>query len=170
MPARDPQGRLRRQARVFGALAAGAASLSVLSAFTQVVTVAAPLWRGGPVDQTLLDTLKELVLMGPVFCYVAGLARSRGVFRRIGRGEIFIRANSDGLIRVGGWLLAGALWAMTAAGLEPTIHAGILSPVARDIAEGAAQLALAALGLALLMIGRVMRAAVQLKAETDGFV
>jgi len=50
------------------------------------------------------------------------------------------------------------------------IHAGVLSPVARDIAEGAAQLALAALGLALIMIGRVMSAAVKLKAETDAFV
>jgi hypothetical protein len=170
MPPRDPGRRLRRQARLYGVLALWAGSLSVLSAFTQVVSVAAPLWRGGPVGQTLLDTLKELVLVGPVFCYVAGLVRSRCVFRRIGRGDVFIRANSDGLVRVGGWLLAGALWAMAAAGLEPTIHAGLLNPVARDIAEGAAQLALAALGLALLMIGRVIGAAVQLKAETDGFV
>lgn len=170
MAARDPERRLRRQTRIFGALAAWAASLSVLSAFTQVVSVAAPLWQGGPVRQTLLHTLAELALVGPVFCYVTGIVRSRRVFRRIGSGDIFIHANSDGLVGVGGWLLAGALWAMTAAGLEPTIPAGPLSPVAHDIAAGAAQLALAALGLALIMIGRVMRAAVRLKAETDGFV
>jgi len=165
-----PDRRLRQRARVFGILAFWAATLSVLSVFTQVVSVAAPLWRGGPFAATLLDTLKVLALTAPALFFVAGLVRSRRVFGRIGQGDIFTRANSEGLIGVGAALLAGAVWAMAAAGLEPTIHANTLGPVAHDIAEGATQLALAALGLALLMIGRIMREAVRLKTETDGFV
>jgi hypothetical protein len=132
--------------------------------------VAAPLWRGGPIASTLLDTLKELALTAPALFFVAGLVRSRRVFGRIGQGDIFTRANSEGLIGVGAALLAGAVWAMAVAGLEPTIRANALGPVAHDIAEGATQLALAALGLALLMIGRVMREAVHLKTESDRFV
>lgn len=166
----NPDRRLQRRARLFGILAFWAASLSVLSVVTQVASVAAPLWHGGPVATTLLDALKELVLTAPALFYVAGLVRSRRVFGRIGRGEIFTPANSEGLIGVGAALVAGAVWAMLAAGLEPTIHADVLGPVAHDIAEGATQLALAALGLALLLIGRVMRQAVRLKAEADGFV
>jgi hypothetical protein len=170
MAAQNPDPRLLRQGRLFGVLAAWAAALSVISVATQVLSVAAPLWRGGPIEGTLLDTLKELVLTAPALFYVAGLVRSRRVFGRIARGDTFVRANSEGLVGVGAALLAGAVWAMLAAGLEPTIHSGALGPIAHDIAEGATQLALAALGLALLMIGRVMRAAVLLKAETDAFV
>jgi hypothetical protein len=132
--------------------------------------VAAPLWRGGPITATLVNTLKELILTAPALFYVVGLIRSRRVFGRIGQGDVFTRANSEGLIGVGSALLAGAVWAMLAAGLEPTVRADALGPIAHEIAEAATQLALAALGLALFMIGRVMREAVRLKAETDGFV
>jgi Protein of unknown function (DUF2975) len=165
-----PQQRLQRQARLFRIFATWAACLSVLAVLTQIASVAAPLWRGGPIFPTLLDTLKQLVLTAPALFYVAGLIRGRRVFDRIGSGEVFVRENSEGLVGVGAALLAGSVWALLAAGLEPTIHSNGLGPVARDIADGASQLALAALGLALLMIGRVMRAAVRLKAETDGFV
>jgi hypothetical protein len=132
--------------------------------------VAAPLWHGGPIEATLVNSLKELMLAAPALFYVAGLIRSRRVFGRIGQGDVFTPANTEGLIGVGAALLAGAVWAMLVAGLEPTMPADALSPVAHQIAEGASQLALAALGLALLMIGRVMREAVRLKTETDGFV
>jgi len=146
--------RLRRQARIFVFLAGAAGSLAVLSVFVQVVSVAAPLWKGGPIEATLVKTLSELLLSAPALCYVAGLIRARRVFRRIGAGEIFVQANSDGLTTV-------------VAGLEPTVT---LDPIVRDVAEAASQLALAALGLALLMIGRVMSAAVRLKSESDEFV
>ncbi len=132
--------------------------------------MAAPLWHGGPIEATLVTVLKELILTAPALFYVAGLIRSRRVFARIGEGDVFTRANTEGLVGVGAALLAGAVWAMLAAGLEPTMPADALSPLAHDIAEGAVQLALAALGLAVLMIGRVMREAVRLKTETDGFV
>jgi hypothetical protein len=161
------QPRLRRQARIFVFLAGAAGSLAVLSVFVQVVTVAAPLWKGGPIEATLVKTLSELLLSAPALFYVAGLIRARRVFRRIGAGEIFVQANSDGLTTVGATLLIGALWAMIVAGLEPTVS---LDPIVRDVAAGASQLALAALGLALLMIGRVMSAAVRLKTESDEFV
>jgi Protein of unknown function (DUF2975) len=166
----NPDRRLQRRARLFGILAFWAASLSVLSVVTQVTSVASPLWRGGEIAPTLIETLKELVLTAPALFYVAGLIRSRRVFGRFARGDIFSRENSDGLVGVGAALLAGALWAMLAAGLEPAVHTDLLGPIAHDIAEAATQLALAALGLALLMIGKVMREAVRLKTETDSFV
>jgi hypothetical protein len=134
------------------------------------MSVAAPLWRGGPIAATLLDTVKELILTAPALFYVAGLIRSRQVFGRIGQGDVFTRANSEGIIGVGAALLAGAVWGMLVAGLEPTLHADTLGPISHDIAEAATQLALTALGLALFMIGRVMREAARLKAEADGFV
>jgi hypothetical protein len=170
MATQSAEPRLGRQARFFGILASWAAGLAVLSVATQVLGVAAPLWHGGPIAATLENTLKELALTAPALFYVAGLVRSRRVFGRMGRGEIFVRENCDGLIAVGGSLLLGAFWAMIVAGLEPAIHSALLGPIAHDIAEGATQLALCALGLALLMLGRIMRTAVRLKTETDGFV
>jgi Protein of unknown function (DUF2975) len=170
MNTQTPDPRLRRQARFFGILARWAAGLAVLAVVTQVLGVAAPLWHGGPVAETLENTLKELALTAPALFYAAGLVRSRRVFGRIGRGEIFVPENCDGLVAVGGSLLLGALWAMIVAGLEPAMHSGLLGPLAHDIAEAAIQLALAALGLALLMLGRIMRSAVRLKTEADAFV
>lgn len=166
-----PDTRLRRHARLFGVFAFFAAFLSLASVFTEISSVAAPLWRGGaPVHETWINTLKALVLDVPALFYVAGLVRSRRVFRRVGRGDIFTRENSDGLAHVGSALLGGALWAMAAAGLEPVVQSQQLGQTIHDIAAGASQTALAAVGLALLMIGRVMREATRLKAETDGFV
>jgi hypothetical protein len=170
MTTQTPEPRLSRQARFFGICAGWAAGLSVLAVLTQVIAVAAPLWHGGPVAETLGNTLRELALTAPALFYVAGLVRARRVFGRIGRGEIFVRPNCEGLIAVGAALILGAVWAMIVAGLEPTIHSELLGPIAHDIAEAATQLALLALGLALLILGRVMRTAVRLKTETDGFV
>ena len=170
MAEQNPELRLRRQARFFGILAGWAAAIAVWMVVTQVISVAAPLWRGGPVATTLLDTLKELVLTAPALFYVAGLIRSRRVFRRFGRGEIFVRSNSEGLVGVGVALLTGAIWAMCAAGIAPASHPGVLGPLAHDLADAASQLALAALGLAVLMIGRVLRTAVRMKTESDSFV
>jgi hypothetical protein len=166
-----PDARLRRHARLFGIFAFFAAFLSLASVFTEVSSVAAPLWRGGALaHETWINTLKALVLDVPALFYVAGLIRSRRVFRRVGRGDIFTRENSDGLAHVGSALLGGALWAMAAAGLEPVVQSQQLGQTIHDIAAGASQAALAAVGLALLMIGRVMREATRLKAESDGFV
>ena len=119
---------------------------------------------------TLINLGKQLLLSAPVLFYVVGLGRAHRIFRRIGRGELFEKANADGFVSIGWCLLSGALWAIAVAGLEPVAVEQIINHVLHDIGAAAAELALAALGLALIMIGRVMNAAVILKTENDEFV
>jgi hypothetical protein len=164
------QTKLRQQAWLFGFVATAAVTISLISVTAQLLSTAAPLWRGGPPGDTILKVARQAVLTAPALFYVVGLSRARRVFGRIGRGEIFIRANSQGLIAIGWSLLLGALWAIAVAGLDPAAQDQSVDHVLRATAFGAADLALAALGLALIMIGRVMNAAVILKAESDGFV
>jgi hypothetical protein len=164
------QTKLGRQARLFGFLAVAAVTISLISVAAQLVSTAAPLWRGGPIGDTILRVAKQTVLSAPALFYVVGLWRARLVFRRIGRGEIFIRPNSLGLIAIGWSLLTGALWAIAVSGLAPVAPDQSVDQLLRSTEFGASDLALAALGLALIMIGRVMNTAATLKAENDGFV
>ncbi len=160
--------RLQRHARIFRALAALAAAISLIAVVSQLLVAAAPLWKGGPVGVTSLNVVTQLALSMPIICYVVGLIRARSVFTRIGRGELFARENGKGLRAVGIALLIGALWAMAAAGLDDSYAHDVFGLHATR--DAAAQIALAALGLALIMIGRVMAAAAALKTDNDRFV
>ena len=157
---------LKRQARIFDVWATLAVAVALIGVGAQIVSAAAPLWKGGEVAETLLKVAVQAIISAPALFYVSGLARARRVFRRIGRGDLFSHENSRGLTTIGRALLIGAVWAMAAQGLVPINPQDQLSP----IGLGAADLALAALGMALLMIGRVMSAAIDLKAENDSFV
>ena len=169
MSTSTPQrSKLQRDARIFRVLAAVAVTVSLLSIGAQMVSVAAPVWKGGPVTETLLRVSQQLVLSAPAVFYVYGLIRARHIFRRMGKGELFVRANSDGLRAVGISLLVGAVWAMVVAGLDS--HIEYHDHELHNIGFAAADIALAALGLALIMIGRVMNAAINLKADNDGFI
>jgi hypothetical protein len=147
------QPKFRRQAWLFGSLAAAAVITSLICVTAELVSVAAPLWKGGPIADTILKVAKQAVLSAPALFYVVGL-----------------RANSEGLTAIGWSLLMGALWAIAAAGLEPLAPDQSIDHILHAISYSAADLALAALGLALIMIGRVMNAAATLNAENDGFV
>jgi len=164
------QPKFRRQVSLFGSFAAAAVIISLICVTAELVSAAAPLWKGGPIADTILKVAKQAVLSAPALFYVVGLSRARRVFGRIGRGEVFVRANSEGLTAIGWSLLMGALWAIAVAGLEPAAPDQSIDYILRAISYSAADLALAALGLALIMIGRVMNAAATLKAENDGFV
>jgi hypothetical protein len=164
------QPKFRRQARIFGSLAAAAVGISLICLTAELVSAAAPLWKGGPIADTILKVTKQAVLSAPALFYVVGLSRARRVFGRIARGEVFVRANSEGLTAIGWSLLMGALWAIAVAGLEAVPPDQSIDHILSAISYSAADLALAALGLALIMIGRVMNAAATLKAENDGFV
>ena len=158
--------KLKREARIFNIWAALAVAVTMIGVGTQIVTAAAPLWKGGGAPETLLKVAVQAILSAPAMFYVIALARARHVFRRIGGGDLFLQENSRGLAGMGRFLLIGAVWAMAAQGLAPYNPQDQLSP----IGLGAADLALAALGVALIMIGRVMSAAIELKAENDSFV
>ncbi|MGH9645746.1 MAG: DUF2975 domain-containing protein [Bryobacteraceae bacterium] len=158
--------KLKRQARLFGIWATLAAAVTLAGVGGQIVSAAAPLWKGGRVSETLLKIGAQAILSTPALFYLWGLMRARHVFRRLGGGDLFSLENSQGLVAIGRALLIGSVWAMAAQGLTPYNPQDVLSP----IGLGAGDLALAALGVALMMIGRVMSAAVDLKAENDSFV
>jgi hypothetical protein len=167
------QSRLKKEGRVLGILAAFAVIVSLATSFAQVMAVAAPLWKGGaPTAETLSNVARQVLLVAPAVLYVLGLRRALGVFRRMGSGEIFARTNGEGLTATGTYLLAGAVWSMVVAGLDPATQDTALfqDHVVRNVGFLSADLALAAVGLALNMVGRVISAAARLKADNDGFV
>ncbi len=170
MAVTSDQARLKRQSRIFAVLAAVAVGVSLICVGSQIVVAAAPLWKGGDVNRALVNISLQVVLAAPALFYVAGLRRARQVFRRVGAGELLTLQNSRGLTAVGMCLLAGGLWSsLISDGLAPpssdqlAVWLDQTSLVARDIA-------LAALGLGLVMIGRVWAGAALIKAENDGFL
>ena len=170
MDAVSEQARFKRQARWFRVLSTFAMGLALVCVGTQIVVAAAPLWKGGDARQALFDVSLQLVLAVPSLFYVAGLQRARQVFSRIGSGELLTLRNSQGLTGVGMCVLAGGLWSsLVSDGQAPPAHGPMavwLDPtslVARD-------LTLAALGLGIVMIGRLLAAAARLKTESDSFL
>jgi len=170
MAAVAEQARLKREARIFRAVANMAIGLTLFSVGAGIVAAASPLWKGGDASRALRDAGLQVVLAAPALFYVAGLWRALQVFRRIGSGEMLTPQNSKGLSGVGWLLAAGAVWSLTISeGLQPA-QTGQLALYLSEAAVGARDLTLAALGLALVMIGRVWSAAARLKAENDSFV
>ncbi|MEJ0007824.1 MAG: hypothetical protein WDM77_16025 [Steroidobacteraceae bacterium] len=166
----DPQTRLRRQCRTFGSVAAVVVAISLLGVAGQIVFVAAPLWKGGPAQDALLSTGSQIVLSVPQILYVASLYYAGRVFRRIGAGEIFARANAEGLLAMGRCLLIGGVWAMIAEGLVPYAADQPLAQTMREVGRATEDPFMAVLGLALMLIGTVMARAARLKAQHDQFV
>ena len=164
------QARLKRQSRWFRVMSAFAVGLALVCVATQIVIAAAPLWKGGDARQALFDLSLQLVITVPALFYVVGLHRARQVFNRIGLGERLTLENAKGLTGVGMCILAGGLWSsLVSDGQAPSPQAQMpvwleqTSVVARD-------LTLAALGLGIVMIGRLLAAAARLQAESDSFL
>ncbi len=158
---------LKRQARIFDVLATFAVAVDAcLALVPRSYLWRRPCGKAGKWLKRCSTSQCRQSFQHPHCSMSAALARARHVFRRIGGGDLFARENSRGLTAIGRALLIGAVWAMAAQGLVPINPQDQLSP----IGLGAADLALAALGMALMMIGRVMSAAIDLKAENDSFV
>jgi Protein of unknown function (DUF2975) len=164
------QATLRRQSRIFRALSSIAVAITLAAVVSQVAISAAPLWKGGPVEQALLNTAREIVLSVPALLYVAALYFARRVFIRIAAGEIFVKANGEGLRALGRCLLVGGLWAILAAGLVPYLPDQPLALTMSEVARQSSDVVLAALGLALTLIGKLMTDAATLKSQIDEFV
>jgi hypothetical protein len=164
------QATLRRQSRVFRGLASLAVAITLAAVVSQIVIAAAPLWKGGPIQEALIDTGRQIVLSVPALLYVAALYYARRVFLRIAGGEIFVRTNGQGLLAMGRCLLIGGLWAMAAEGLMPYAADQPLALTMSEVARSSSDVVLAALGLALVLIGRLMTTAAALKAQNDEFV
>lgn len=116
--------------------------------------------------------LRALVRMLPTVCFLGGVWVARGLFARIGRGEIFSQANSRAIARIGSTMLWGAaVWMIVA----PTILAIIDQGRGRwGMRVEPEALVLAVIGGAVLMIGQIMARAqsenASLKAELTDFV
>ena len=164
------QATLRRQSSMFRGLSSIAVAITLAAVLSQVAMTAAPLWKGGPVEQALLNTARELVLSVPALLYVAGLYYARRVFMRVAAGEIFVRANGEGLRAMGRCLLIGGLWAILAEGLVPYSADQPLALTLSEVARQSSDVVLAALGLALTLIGKLMTDAATLKSQIDEFV
>lgn len=164
------EGRLAREARIFGRLARWGVALTLIGVLSQIVTVAAPLWQGGDAGVALRNTGIELILAVPAVLYAAGMWRARQVFARVGTGEILTPENSRGVADIGLYLLAGALWSLLISeGIEPLRVAG-LPEYLGQIGAASQDLALAALGLAIVMLGRIWAMAARIKADNDSIL
>jgi hypothetical protein len=164
------QAIVRRQSRMFRGLASLAVAITLAAVVSQIFMAAAPLWKGGPVEEALISTGRQLALSVPALLYVASLYYARRVFLRIAAGEIFVRTNGEGLRAVGRCLLLGGLWAICAEGLVPYSPDQPLALTMSEVARSSSDVVLAALGLALILIGRLMTTAAALKAQNDEFV
>jgi hypothetical protein len=164
------QAMLRRQSRLFRVLASIAVAITLAAVVSQVLIAAAPLWKGGSVEQALLNSARELVLSVPALLYVTALFYARRVFMRIAAGEIFVRTNGEGLRAMGRCLLIGGLWAILAEGLVPYSPNQPLALTMSEVARQSSDVVLAALGLALTLIGKLMIDASILKSQIDEFV
>jgi hypothetical protein len=164
------QASLRRQSRVFRGLAALAVATTLAAVISQLALAAAPLWKGGPVEEALLNTGRQFVLSVPALLYIVALYYARRVFLRIAGGDIFTRDNGEGLRAMGRCLLIGGLWAMAAEGLVPYSADQPLTVTMSEVARSSSDVVLAALGLALTLIGRLMTTAAAIKAENEKFV
>lgn len=138
----DPKRiKLKREARIFGVLARFAVAVTLMGVGAQIVSAAAPLWKGGRVAETLFKVAEQAILSVPALFYINSLTRARRVFRRIGGGNLFSLENNQGLAAMGRSLLIGALWAMAAKGLVPYNPQDELSGIgsaAADICFGCA--------------------------------
>jgi uncharacterized membrane protein YidH (DUF202 family) len=144
--------------------------LTLIGVLSQIATVAAPLWKVGDASAALRNTGIELIIAVPALFYAAGMWRARRVFARVGMGEILTPENSRGVADVGLCLLAGALWSLLLSdGFEP-LRAARLPEYLGQIGTAAQDLALAALGLAIVMLGRVWAMAARIKADNDSIL
>lgn len=111
--------------------------------------------------------LRGLVLALPTFCYLAAVWVARGIFSRVGKGEIFSVANSKALGAIGGdVMLAGA-------------SAIVVVPVLLDLLDGgngfvfhaeAQDMLLIVIGGLIQMLGVLMARAGGLKSELDQII
>jgi hypothetical protein len=147
-----------------------AVAITMVAVVSQIALAAAPLWKGGPNAEALVNTGRQFVLSVPALLYVAALYYARRVFLRIAGGEIFVKTNGEGLRAVGRCLLMGGLWAILVQGLVPYSADQPLTLTMSEVARSSSDMVLAALGLALMLIGRLMTTAAAIKAENDRFV
>lgn len=112
--------------------------------------------------------LRRLVEFLPVLIYLGGLAAAARIFHRVADGELFSKANSNGLAEVGSSLLWGAA---ASAVIVPWIQ----SLIDREYGFSGIHLetetwVIAVIGGAILVLGRMMAQAGRLQSELDEII
>jgi len=169
MTAQPPATRLQRSARRFRRFAYFAAFLAILCVGSELLLALSPLWHGGDPVAALWRGFGQAVLAVPVLCFVWGLARARRLFRRVEAGDVFGPENSRDFARIGWAVVGGAAWSLTISGMVPPQTGDVAEQLA-GIGQGARDLALLALGFALVAIAQVVAEARRLKVDNDGFL
>lgn len=160
---------LQRSARRFRRFAYVAAFLAILCVGSEVVLALSPLWHGGDRTAALWSGFGQVVLAVPVLLFVWGLARGRRLFRRVEAGDVFGPENSRDFARIGWAVVGGAAWSLTISGMVPPQTGAVAAQLA-GIGQGARDLALLALGFALVAIAQVVAEARRLKVDNDSFL
>ncbi len=169
VPVQPSATRLQRSARRFRRFAYLAALLAILCVASGLLLALSPLWRGGDKVAALWNGLGQLALAVPVLCFVGALVRARQLFLRIEAGEVFGPDNSRDFRRVGWWVIGGAVWSLTISGMVPP-QTGPVAEQLAGVGLAARDLALLALGIALVVIGQVAAEAWRLKVDNDSFL
>ena len=169
MPAQPSLTPLQRSARRFRRFAYFAAFLAILCVASELLLALSPLWRGGDPGAALWSGLGQAVLAVPVLCFVWGLVRARQLFLRIEAGQVFGPDNSRDFGRIGWAVVGGAVWSLTISGMVPP-QTGKVAEQLAGVGQGARDLALLALGMALVAIGQVVAEAQRLKVDNDSFL
>jgi len=112
--------------------------------------------------------LSRLVEVLPGLIYLGGVLAAAHIFGRVAKGELFSRANSEGLAEVGSSLLWGAA---ASAVIVPWIQAWI----AGDYGFGGIRLeietwVIAVIGGAILVLGKMMAQAGRLQSELSEII
>lgn len=112
--------------------------------------------------------LSRLVEVLPALIYLGGVLAAAHIFGRVAKGELFSRANSEGLAEVGSSLLWGAA---ASAVIVPWIQSWIAGEYGfSGIHLGTETWVIAVIGGAILVLGKMMAQAGRLQSELDEII
>ena len=118
--------------------------------------------------ETTGPVMRRLVTLLPVAFYLGGVIAAAKIFGRVANGELFSKANSEGLAEVGGSLLWGA---GASAILVPWIISWIDGEYGFSGIRGDLEVyVVVVIGGAILVLGKMMAQAARLQSELDQII
>ena len=142
--------------------------------FLKLLTLIRPLAEafrlrdGTGIYEAAQPVLLRLVDVLPALIYLGGVLAAAHIFGRVSKGELFSRANSEGLAEVGSSLLWGA-------GASAVIVPWIKSWAAGEYGFGGIHLetetwVIAVIGGAILILGKMMAQAGRMQSQLDEII
>jgi Protein of unknown function (DUF2975) len=160
------QTELRRRA-AFAALAAGGTAVALLVMMT-AEKMSPPLLAAARNESVALEPVAAgIVQLLPAIAFTYALWALRGMFAGVANGMTFSRELTRALRRAGWALAAGAVAGVV---LEPVLLTAIGKGPGYLLALDAAAIATGAVGVGLVAMASLLREAVTMKSELDGFM